>query len=291
MRRVLLLGSSGFIGTWLVRELQRSPAYEVVIPPRSTWDLCRQETLAPMLAAARPDVVVNLAALSSTQADDREALYAVNAFGHLNLLTALREIGFGGHLVYVSSSNVYGTSSESPIPEGARPLPLNHYSCAKLLAEHFCAMFRFDFPITIVRPFNCIGVGQKPHFLVPKIADHFARRAPSIELGNLEVSRDFVDVRDAADMFMRVIGAETPPAIVNFANGEAESLSDLLAIFSEVSGHSPEIRTNPGFVRARDIVFQCGDATVIRRLGYTRRFTIHQTIRWIYDAYCEAGVC
>lgn len=286
MRRVLLLGSSGFIGTWLARELRQTPAYEVVTPPRSTWDLCRQETLAPMLAAARPEVVVNLAALSSTQAD-REALYAVNAFGHLNLLTALREIGFGGHLVYVSSSTVYGTSGEAPMSEDARPLPLDHYSCAKLLAEHFCAMFRFDFPITIVRPFNCIGVGQKPDFLVPKLADHFARRAPSIELGNLEVSRDFVDVRDAVDMFKRVIGAETPPAIVNFANGEAESLGDLLAIFSDVSGHSPEIRVNPGFVRARDIVLQRGDASVIKGLGYARRFTIRQTIQWIYDASCE----
>lgn len=288
MRRVMILGGTGFLGGLLTRALQDSPDFDPILPDRALWDICDGASLDRVLRDARADVVINMAAISSTGASS-DTVYAVNAQGQLNLLEALVRTGFAGRHIFFSSSNIYGAANGGPLDENTRPLPLNHYSCAKLLAEHYCAMFTPEVQTTIVRPFSVIGAGQKPYFLLPKLARHFALRLPEIELGNLDVAKDFVDARDLVAMMLCLLRAEAPPPLVNLCNGEAVSLNRLLELFSGISDHTPRITVNPAFIRAKDIPYQCGDPGLIRALGHVRGFTIAQTLRWLYDNAGQEG--
>lgn len=284
MKNVLIFGGTGFLGSLLVRALTKSPDFQPILPARALWDIGDPGSLDAAINAANPDIVMNMAAISSTGAS-ADAVYAVNAQGALNVIEALVRAGFQGRHIFFSSSNVYGAadSTAAPLDEEARPLPLNHYSCAKLLAEHYCAMYAIELNSTIVRPFSIIGARQKPYFLLPKMARHYAQRLPVLELGNLDVAKDFVDARDLVSMLLCLLSADNTPPLVNLCNGDAVTLKALLDLFHEVSGHAPEISVNPDFIRAKDIHYQRGNPARIRALGYKRAFGISETVRWIHD--------
>lgn len=282
MTRVLFFGASGFLGGFLQCALKASPDFEPIIANRSQWDITDRASLVGALRQNPADIVVNMAAISSTGASSQD-VYSVNAQGQLNMLDALVETGFSGRHIFFSSSNVYGAARAAPLKEDTRPRPLNHYSCAKLLAEHYCEMYRPEVRTTILRPFSVIGLGQKQYFLMPKLARHFAEDQPRIELGNLDVCKDFVDARDFSAMFLAILRAEQAVDIANLCNGQTSSIRDILGIFQTISAHAPEVVVNSDFVRPKDILFQVGDPTLIKSLGYTRSFTIEQTVAWLYE--------
>ena len=280
MKRLMILGHSGFLGQWSVASLRDRPAFDLILPDRADWDLLDPASLRRLMETHRPDLVINLAAKAHV-GSDTEGLYAVNARGQLNLLEVLAATGFSGHHLFVSTANVYGAADNDFLTENTRPLPLNHYSCAKLLAEHYCAMMAHDVATTIIRPFSVIGRGQAASFLLPKLVHHFATRAPVLELGNSDVRRDFIDVRDFCRMLTCVLKADALPPIINLSNAEVASIDEILEILGHLSGHRPDIRINPAFVRVRDIHYQCGDNSMIKSLGYRRKFTIEQTLEWL----------
>lgn len=284
MKNVLIFGGTGFLGNLLVPALAKSADFHPILPERALWDIADPGSLDAAIDAAKPDIVMNMAAISSTgaSADD---VYGVNAQGALNLMEALIRAGFQGRHIFFSSSNIYGAADSitAALDEETRPLPLNHYSCAKLLGEHYSAMYAMELDSTIVRPFSIIGAGQKPYFLLPKMARHYAQKLPTLELGNLDVAKDFVDARDLVSMLLCVLRAETAPPLVNLCNGDAVTLNALLEMFQDVSGHTPEISINPDFIRAKDIHYQRGNPARIRALGHERGFEIMETVRWIYD--------
>lgn len=288
MARTLVLGASGFLGRWLCCSLARRPGFEVVAPTRPGWDLRNPHQIEKLIAESSPDILVNLAGISDTTVDKNE-IFQINAFGHLAILEALRKIRFSGRLYFVSSGNVYGDANADPLTEETPPQPLNHYSCSKLLAEHFCSMFKDDFCISVLRPFSVIGIGQAPRFVVPKLVTAFVERAPELVLGNLEVRRDFVDVRDLTTMVALFLESRDPPPYGNLANAEAVSLGEVISLFEEVSGHSPNVRQAPELMRARDLHYQRGDNRVIRSLGYQRTHSIKSTIEWIYRSKRAEG--
>ncbi len=109
------------------------------------------------------------------------------------------------HVVLCSSAHVYGENLKNPITENSITIPNNEYGKSKLCIEKIAASYRDNLPITIVRPFNYTGVGQSKKFLIPKIIDHFVRKQSSIELGNINISRDFSDVRDVSEKLVEII--------------------------------------------------------------------------------------
>ena len=97
-----------------------------------------------------------------------------------------------------SSANVYGNSTLEVLEETAVTQPANGYAVSKLAMEYVAKTYMARLGIVITRPFNYTGVGQEPRYLIPKIVNHFQDRALHIELGNIDVARDFSDVRDIA---------------------------------------------------------------------------------------------
>lgn len=285
--RVLVTGCSGFTGQHLAERL-KAAGHEVWDPEAEgrIFDLTRPETLGPAIAAARPDYVVHLAAMSFVAHGDAGAFYRVNTVGTTHLLDAL--LGSGAsvrRVILASSANVYGNATDDPITESTAPAPVNHYAASKLAMEHLAATYADRLPLVVTRPFNYTGAGQAVHFLVPKLVEHFARRRAVIELGNLDVVRDFSDVRAVAEAYARLLQSPQAPAVVNLCSGVGRSLRQILQDLGELTGHRIEVRVNPAFVRANEVHRLIGSADrLVAAVGELPFRDFRATLQWMLDA-------
>lgn len=292
--RVLITGANGFTGRYLSAELGGN-GYEVLgvgsaeSAQAGHWriDLADVEGLRDLLKQVQPDIVIHLAALAFVGHGEADDFYRVNVLGTRHLLEAIADSGKRPRSVLLASSaNVYGNASAGALDESTPPAPANDYAVSKLAMEYMARLWAERLPITIARPFNYTGVGQASNFLLPKIVEHFRQRATRIELGNLDVSRDFSDVRTVVHLYKRMI--ESPAGIggtYNISSGEAYSLQDVLDICSDLTGHRIEVVVNPAFVRANEVKVLRGDNERLRRLvGDWQAPTLRETLAWMLDA-------
>jgi nucleoside-diphosphate-sugar epimerase len=140
-------------------------------------------------------------------------------------------------------------------------------------------------PLTLVRPFNYTGVGQSAHFLLPKIVRHFQRREPIIELGNLDVSRDFNNVRNVAAIYEKLLSLPAAGETYNVCSGVEHSLHEVIEQMQEISGRTIEVRVNPAFVRAHEVKRLVGNPRKLTAaIGELPEFSLEDTLRWMYAA-------
>jgi nucleoside-diphosphate-sugar epimerase len=288
MKTALLTGAGGFTGRYLEKALATS-GYQVARLESTGPDPCdltNPEAVKRMVQAARPEVVVHLAAVSFVAHDNAEDFYRVNVFGTLNLLQALADLGTAPHRVIIASSaNVYGTPNIEVLDESVCPAPVNHYANSKLAMEYMVRTWFDRLPIVITRPFNYTGVGQAKHFLIPKIVRHFRERAKAIELGNLHVSRDFSDVADVVRAYMALVESDIKSEIVNLCSGRELALLDIVKMMNEIAGYEIDVRVNPEFVRENEVPRLIGSPAKLRRLVKLpppRPFS--ETLRDMYEA-------
>lgn len=257
--RILLTGASGFTGRHL--QAQATQAGHGVVP--LTADLTDGAAVQHAVQAAGPvDAVVHLAAISFVGHANDADFYAVNTVGSTHLLAALAALPAAdrpGKVLMASSANVYGNCQQSPIPEAQPPAPVNHYAASKLAMEHMAMSFLDRLPIVITRPFNYTGPGQAKSFLIPKLVDHFGRKAPTIELGNLHVEREFNDVQMVTDAYLRLLAKGVAGETYNVCSGKTYSLTEVIAMLKQITGHPIEVKVNPAFVRANEVHRLCGD--------------------------------
>ncbi len=253
-------------------------------------DLRDAAALAAAVDEARADMVVHLAALAFVGHGRADDFYRVNLLGTRNLLAALEQAQHSPERVLLASSaNIYGNAKAGLLDESTVPAPSNDYAVSKLAMEHVAGLWRDRLPITIARPFNYTGVGQAEHFLVPKIVSHFARRAPVMEIGNIEVSRDFGDVRAVVSAYRQLLQVAANDQPVNVCSGEGHTLSQIVEMCAALTGHSLEIRVNPAFVRANEVKLLLGDNTRLRNLiGEWQVPPLQQTLAWMLDGAARA---
>ncbi len=294
-RRVLITGRYGFTGRYAADALSAA-GWEVwglgsQLPEDAgatdrVADLTDRASLARAIGEIRPDAVLHLAAVAFVAHGDVDDFYQVNLIGTRNLLGVLADGGHGkSGVVLASSANVYGNTRMSPISEAAIPAPANDYAVSKLAMEHVAQLFAERLPITIARPFNYTGVGQDPKFLVPKIVSHFRDRAARMELGNLDVARDFSDVRDVAQAYCALLGSEKAKSeTVNICSGRATALGEIIDMCRAITGHDLKVAVNPDFVRADEIKTLNGDRSHFEVLiGSSKRHSLENTLRWMLN--------
>jgi nucleoside-diphosphate-sugar epimerase len=271
-KTALVTGASGFTGRYMVDAL-KARGYHVAgfasgdsnADLNLVCDLTDAAAVCIAVAQVKPDVVVHLAALAFVGHGDAEGFYRVNLFGTLNLLEALAALDKPpGKVLLASSANVYGTPDIELIDESVCPAPVNHYACSKLAMEHMARTWFTRLPIIITRPFNYTGPGQDERFLIPKIVGHFARGERVIELGNLDVSRDFSDVADIVDTYAALLESDAQGVTLNVCSGNATSLREIIRMMSELAGYAIEVRVNPAFVRQNEIPRLRGDNRALR---------------------------
>jgi GDP-6-deoxy-D-talose 4-dehydrogenase len=286
LRRILILGASGFMGRALAAHL-RADGDDVIAPTHAETPMTDAIALRRAIEAAAPEIIINLAGVSSILHGAVGEIYDTNAFGHLRLLEAAAEAAPAARLYLASTANIYGRSASETFKESDPAAPVNHYAISKFMAERFNAVFAGRLTLSAARPFNCVGRGQKPTLVLSKLVDAFRRRAPRIELGNLDVRRDFVDIRDVCVMWSALLAAAKPPEVVNFGNGVATPLAEIITTLEHLTGHKPEIISAPALLRERDITYQRADTALLESLGYKRRYTLAETLEWMLSGQGE----
>ena len=287
-KTALLTGAGGFTGRYMDAAL-RQRGYDVVgleNAGSSPCDLTNAAATMRAVQAAKPDVVVHLAAVSFVAHGNAEEFYRVNVFGTLNLLQALAQLDPPPRRILIASSaNVYGTPPIEVLDETVCPCPVNHYANSKLAMEHMVRTWFDRLPIVITRPFNYTGPGQADHFLVPKIVRHFRQRAPVIELGNLHVSRDFSDIEDVIAAYTALLDSDVRSEIVNLCSGRGIALLDVVNAMNQLAGYEIEVRVDPELVRANEVPRLVGSNAKLRslvQLPEPRPFS--ETLRRMYEA-------
>lgn len=294
MRKILITGINGFTGHYLA-EAFKAKGYEVygltqfVNRPGDgiySCDLLDRQKLTTLISQLKPDLVAHLAGTTYVGHHNPEEFYRVNVIGTTNLLEALTQPGLTPPRVLIASSaNIYGTPDLEVLSEAVPPAPVNHYAASKVAMEHMVRTWFDKLPIIITRPFNYTGVGQEDKFLIPKIIGHFKRKEKVIELGNLDVSRDFSDVRDVAAAYVRLLESDVRSVSVNICSGHDISLKKIIQDANKIAGYDIEVRVNPDFVRANEIKQLHGDNAYLKQLiGDHPLIPFKDTLQWMYEA-------
>ena len=277
--RVAVTGAHGFTGRYVTHALRAASIDHLHL----SCDLTDPAEVENAVERETFDRVIHLAGSAFVGEADWRGFYAVNQLGTFNLLDAVARIRPGTRLILASSAQVYGPGAEGLIAEEAGTDPANHYAVSKLAMETGAKLWEKWLDIVVTRPFNYTGVGQGDQYLVPKIVDHFARRAPTIELGNTWVKRDFGDVRAVADAYVDLALADAVPALLNISTGIVTSVDEIVSLLSEISGHSIDVKTNPAFVRTNDVPVLGGDNKRLRNaLPQWRSYELQDTLAWMY---------
>ena len=277
--RLLLTGADGFTGTHLTQAASQA-GFEVVQLEAPLEDSVR---LHAQVKAVQPTHVIHLAAISHVTHADTLAYYQTNLLSSLDFLDALSNLVKPPQkVILASSANVYGNTEQSPIMEAQIPAPVNHYAMSKLAMELLARNFDARLPIVITRPFNYTGIGHGAHFVIPKIVDHFVRKQNVIELGNVDVYREYNDVRDISAIYLALLERGQTGQTYNLASGRTHSLRQVIQLIEKMTGQTMAINVNPQFVRNNEIITLSGSPQLLEAtIGKIHWRPLEETLQWM----------
>ncbi|MBX9603801.1 MAG: SDR family oxidoreductase [Bryobacteraceae bacterium] len=312
MKKYVVTGGAGFIGSALVRSLlARGDGDVAVIDNLLTGNLRNLEEVADRVTLHRADIrdyaaiappiagadtVFHLAAIPSVprSINDPVPSHEVNIDGTFQVLRAAAE-GRVRRVVYAASSSAYGDTETLPKTETMLPKPISPYAVQKLLGEYYAGVFHSCFGLETVslRFFNVFGPRQDPTSPYSGVLSIFMRcliekRPPTIH-GDGEQSRDFTYVEDVAELVIKAAAApHVAGKMYNAGNGERYTLNQIWSLLQKIEGVS--IPANYGPPRPGDVRdSQADTASAIRDLQHAPRFTIEQGLRKTLDWYRTAG--
>ncbi len=259
---ILLTGSKGFTGPYLLRALTQRG--HNVCSLKS--DLLNSKDVESEVKSINPDHVFHLGGLSHLTSNKPEELYRVNTIGSLNLLSALNKFCKNTKSIFVASTAyVYGTT-EFAISENYPLFPDSHYAMSKLSMEYLCRANSDRIKIIVFRPFNYIGKGQSTDFFVPKLIKLFKEKQKTIELGNLNIEREFNDVYWFVSVLVALLEIPDTEGTFNICSGISHKLTNIVGILIEISGYNPHIESKNKLVRKGEKIKICGDPTKLFKL-------------------------
>ncbi|HEY3178814.1 MAG TPA: GDP-mannose 4,6-dehydratase [Casimicrobiaceae bacterium] len=292
--RLFVTGLSGFVGRHLARHIAREPAtMEIVRTPE--FDLRDRTALERILGEVQPDFVIHLAAQSAVPKSfaDPRTTYDINFLGTLNLLEALAAASFRGRLLYIGSGDAYGhvIAGNLPVSETHPLRPRNPYAVSKAAAEALCFQWSQTGPFEIVlaRPFNSIGPEQSTRFAIPDFAQRIVeialgRRTPRLETGDVDVTRDFTDVRDVVAAYCALLARGVNGEAYNVCSGRERVLRELINEMAAIAGVTLELTADPARHRPGEQRRMAGDpAKLVDATGWSASIPMETTLRDIID--------
>ena len=313
MKKVLITGAGGFVGTHLIRALQDIGNYEIfaavyqstsdittLISPDHiiAGDLTRIEFASTLIEQTKPDVVYHLAALSVVHNSVEKALGVMtgNTAISYNILEAIKRHAPEARFVAICSANEYGAviDKSRPIKETVALRPLNPYAVSKVTQEMLALQYALadNLDCVIIRPFNHTGPGQTTDFVIPRLATQFAKIEkglipPVVEVGNLGSVRDFTDVSDMVQGYILAAEHGIKGEIYNIGSGEGHTIQEILDILQRLCSIKVEIKINDAFVRTSDVPILIADASKFKDLtSWSPKVPLVETIKHVYN-YCK----
>lgn len=269
MKRLFVTGYSGFVGNALKKQLASGASGITAVAPDARLDIRDYDALMRAVADAQADSVIHLAAQSFVPDafNDPRATFDVNFYGTLNLLRVLKEIDFRGRMLFVGSGDVYGLVQPEDLPlRETHPLkPRNPYAVSKVAAEALCYQWSQTEGLDIVmtRSFNHLGPGQDTRFVMADFARQVAeikrgKRRPEIHVGDIDVSRDFTDVRDVVSAYLALLQDGRTGEVYNVCSGREVTIRSLLEKLIELAGIEAEIVRDTERMRPSEQRRVCG---------------------------------
>ncbi len=276
-KRILITGAQGFTGRHL-SALLKQLGHEVFALQADIRDL---EVLMAEVIAINPTHIVHLAGISFTLDGKDINIYNVHLIGSENLLKACLAIRSNlQKVILVSTCHIYGLEhGDAPVAEDTVPAPRTHYAISKFDMECVAENYRDALPIIMTRPFNYSGQAQEGRFLIPKLVQHFQQRLPEIELGNIDIARDFSDVRWVAQVYSALLDSEYE-GVVNLCSGRALSIRYILDYLRKQSGHDLQVRQKADLIR-KECMMQVGDRSRLDAWVGITPYPFESTLDWM----------
>lgn len=300
-RRVFITGIEGFVGSHLARHLAgrgcdvsgvffADPIADLSFAHVVRCDIRNAGELLHELAAAKPDFVIHLAAVSSVVIAEQNLTDAfhINVRGTLNLLEAIRELQIDPRVMLVSSSEVYDrqTGNGAKLDEQAAVRPVNHYSFTKLCAEQTGRYFigRYGQDVVILRPFSHTGPGQSLNFVFPSVAHQIAeaetgRRKPEIQVGNTDVSRDYTDIRDICAAYELALERTERAETYNITSEQVLKIGDGIKYLVSLSRVPIAVTVDASRQRQESVLLAGSGARFRAATGWRAQYDIKQSLR------------
>ncbi len=302
--RVLITGVTGFVGRHLVTELAAhghvacgfdlgKPSQSLALESFHPGDILDADALRRTVSACQPDACVHLAGCAFVPAGQSAPIRMmdVNLMGTLRVLEAFREAGPAAKLLVVSTAHVYGSSPRPGVVVETDPLvPDSFYAAAKAGADTAARLYaaQYGMPILVARPFNHIGPGQSPLFVVASFAQQVKAIAhgaePVIRVGNLDSRRDFTDVRDVARAYRLLLERGRPGSAYNIASDRMARIGDILQSLCELAGIAPRIVRDEARYRPDQPAPVLDTSRLRADTGWAPAFTLDQTLRDVLAA-------
>jgi GDP-4-dehydro-6-deoxy-D-mannose reductase len=296
--RILITGGTGFVGTHLVQFLNSSTSHIAVLAsggkskphPGVKYyevDIRDRDLVRSIVLEVKPEQIFHLAGISSV--DDSwsnpRLTYEVNVFGAYNLFDAAMSLPCPPRILNISTSQVYAPCS-SALREDSRIHPSNPYAASKAMAELLVVEYQKSTAEGIIttRSFNHTGPGQPPNFVLPSLAKQFVEielglHPPTIKVGNIEVKRDFTDIRDVVRAYCMLLEKGKPGEVYNVCSGSATRLADIIQMFESAAGRKVIVATEGSRIRGNDVPLICGDPKKIRdTTGWQPQISLPKTI-------------
>lgn len=304
--RLLITGADGFVGRHLVPAavLEQWQVTAVLGPgsrPVAGWDYGIEDQFPADLtspadreriADVGADVVIHLAAVSSGAAArrDPEGTMRINADATGELARAVAERGDTSRILFISTGEVYGAGHSGPIDESAVVAPVSPYAASKVAAESalFEAVGDESIAVVIARAFPHTGPGQTADFVLPAFASRLLRAKAEgmreVPVGNLDVLRDFLDVRDVVRAYL-LLASGADAGVYNVASGTGRNLADCFATLATMIGADAVAVPDPALIRPADIPALIGDPSRLRAAtGWRPMIPFEQTLQDLIDA-------
>jgi len=252
--KILLTGYNGFVGKHIISRNK----CEIMADEQGQIPLTDQVRMVRLISKIQPDAVIHLAAQSNVAKSfsHPKQTYDTNFYGTLNLLEALCESKFKGKFLFVGSGDIYGIVTKLPITEDMPLKPRNPYAVSKVAAEALCYEWsqHSEFDIIMTRSFNHIGPGQSEEFVISSFAKQImliknGKIAPVLKNGNLDVTRDFVDVRDVIRAYFLLLEHGENSQIYNICSGNERLIRDILVKMLEIANTTAIIEQESSLVR------------------------------------------
>jgi GDP-4-dehydro-6-deoxy-D-mannose reductase len=306
MSRILVTGIEGFAGGHLARYL--APAgHEVVglhwadapagLPAElHRGNVCDFDSTRALLETARPDGIIHLAGISSVALSESHQMrtYEVNTFGTLKLLEAVRQLQLKCRTVLISSADVYGRSNVGrPLQEDLPSLPLSPYALSKHMTGEAGRFYHraFGLDVVILRPFSHTGPGQTTTFVFPKVAHAIAQiergaAEPVIEMGDLQIRRDYTDVRDVVRAYLLALERCAPGETYNVTSGKPLVIKEGVDYLCGLARVPVQVRSSSSKFRPHDIPLLTGDPTKFAAAtGWKPEIPFTQTLSDLLEYY------
>ena len=289
MHKILITGFTGFTGKYVLQEARKRGLNAICFSEDGSSsslpiNLLDYTAVREKIEEIRPSSVVHLAAISHVLHEPASDFYAVNIGGPRNILQALSELSRNNLVnnIFASSANIYGNSSKVELDEETSLRPVNDYGLSKKTMEELLVLWKDKLPITITRPFNYTGRGQVDSFLIPKIVNAFKQKKNCLELGNLEISRDFSDVRFIAQAYLSLAIQSPQFRVINLCSGNLTSIKEIISICATLTNHNLKVISNPDICRKNEIMTLKGStARMEKALGYKSPYSIRETLSWM----------